>query len=61
MKKSGRPGIDLEILREVQAQNRADEIRAYGRSVLYSRVHRNKKAYDRKKTSARRFWEDEDR
>lgn len=61
MKKSGRSNVHLEVLRALRAQNRADEIQAYGRSVLYSRVHRNKKAYDRKKTSARRFWECEDR
>lgn len=61
MKKSGRSNLQLEVLRALRAQNRADEIQAYGRSVLYSRVHRNKKAYDRKKTSAHRFWEREDR
>ena len=49
--------VNLDVLRTIRAQNRAEEIRSFGRSLLHTRVRKSKKTYDRKKTSARRFWE----
>lgn len=49
--------VNLDVLRTIRAQDREEEIKAFGRSILHSRIRKSKKVYDRKKTSARRFWE----
>jgi hypothetical protein len=38
----------IDQLKAVKAANRSDEIRAYGKSINYSNVCRNRKKYTRK-------------